>query len=79
MVYPVQKLPVWPLGHVAKPKPSLPVFGGSAGGLLVGEQRRPGNAEQPGDARSASPNLLITHIRKYAYLRAVFLVVFGIC
>ncbi len=50
-------------GHVAKPKPCSPVYGGSAGVWLGGEQRRRGNAEQPRDARSASANLLITHFR----------------
>lgn len=51
-----------PVGHVAKPQPCASV-GGCLGGLLGGEQRRRGNAEQPRDARSASANLLITHFR----------------
>lgn len=58
-----QKRSVWPLGHVAKPKPCSPAGGSAAGGLLGAEKRQPGSAEQPGDARSASPNLLITHFR----------------
>lgn len=50
------------VGHVAKPKPCSHALGGSAGGLLGGEQRRRGSAEQPRDARSASANLLITQL-----------------